>query len=373
MTSYQAKVQNINSPIVVQVTFKKLNLTSRKTIYYTEGEFNFGHTVYLAKTKRINTSKPTVWGLDDNFYSNLLEDDIIQIFPDGRINVLWEKRLNPYDIVLFITNQCNANCIMCPQPPHKDDYSLYDTNLLLLEYLKDQPIKKIGITGGEPTVKRNDLVKLLQLSYKNYPTAKVDLLTNAKKLSDFSYSKELSMSNPNINFCISFPSDNLEDFNSIIGADVFTDVLIAVQNLAKLRQNIELRIVIIKQNSNRLVSISEFIFRNFPFVIHIAFMGMEVIGHAFDNINKINIRPDEYNGSLLNAVQFLSQRDMAVSIYNIPYCLVDRRCWRFLRNSISAWKQSYSKECNLCIKKNSCPGLFETTKIDNFILLPITE
>lgn len=62
---------------------------------------------------------------------------------------------------------------------------------------------------------------------------------------------------------------------------------------------------------------------------------------------------------------------MNISVYNIPYCLVDRRVWRFLRNSISSWKQSYDKECNLCIKKITCPGLFATTKSNNYKVTPI--
>ena len=197
------------------------------------------------------------------------------------------------------------------------------------------------------------------------------MLTNGKKLSNFEYAKQLAISNPNITFCISFPSDNLEDFNNIMRAKIYQDVLKAVQNLAIFRQNIELRIVILKQNYKRLVSLSQFIYRNFPFVSHIAFMGMEVIGYAFDNIELINVEPKEYSKNLVEAVQFLNQRDMNLSIYNIPYCLIDERVWKFLRNSISKWKQAYKQECNLCSMKKDCSGIFSTTKINNFNLQPI--
>ena len=61
------------------------------------------------------------------------------------------------------------------------------------------------------------------------------------------------------------------------------------------------------------------------------------------------------------------------SIYNIPYCLVDKRLWKFIRNSISKWKQTYREECNLCSKKYNCPGLFATTKITPFDVKPILE
>jgi hypothetical protein len=64
-----------------------------------------------------------------------------------------------------------------------------------------------------------------------------------------------------------------------------------------------------KQNYKRLLQISEFIYRNFPFISHIAFMGMEVTGHAFDNFNEIDITPQEYNENLLEALIYLQQRE----------------------------------------------------------------
>jgi len=376
MTSYSAKIKNLKYPIIVQVSFKKYNFSSKKTIFILNNEFTLGHSAFIGKSmniQEINTNKPIIYDLNDIFFKNLNEDDILHIFPEGKINILWEKRLNQNDLTLFITNQCNAQCIMCPQPPKKDDYSLFNINKILLEYLRKQPIKKIGITGGEPTIKKNDLINLLKLSYLYYPDVNIDLLTNAKKLNNFNYTKKIALSNPNIKFCISFPTDNPDDFNKIIGTNIYTEVIHSIQNLAILKQNIELRIVIMKQNSNRLLNISEFIYRNFPFVSHIAFMGMEVVGYAFDNINDIDVNIKESNEELLNAIRFLNQRDMNISIYNIPYCLINKSMWKFLRNSISTWKQMYPPECNLCSKKSSCPGIFTTSKIQKYELSAIID
>jgi His-Xaa-Ser system radical SAM maturase HxsC len=367
MIFYKAKVKNLKQAIVVQVSVNNFNFFSKKTAFIkVNNSFSFGHSVYIIKNADINilnTKKPIIYNLPQKFFDELEEDDILNILPDGTINILWKKRLNFHDITLFVTNHCNANCIMCPQPPHKDQFSLLNTNKLLIKYLKKQPIKKIGVTGGEPTTKEYDLLTLLELSYKYYPNTKIDLLTNAKKLSDFSFAKKIALTNPNINFCISFPTDNMDDFNKIMGANIYNDILEAIQNLALLKQNIELRIVILKQNYKRLENISEFIFRNFPFVNHIVFMGMEIIGNAFNNIDIIDVNPNVYSVELFNSIKFLNRRDMNVSIYNIPYCLIDQSLWRFVRNSISRWKQSYLAECNLCIKKNTCPGIFSTSRI----------
>ena len=376
MKVYKSKLHNISKPIVAQVAFSKFSFDFKtKTAFiYENKQFTFGHSLLLtSKTLTQITNNPIAYDIENDFFNNVSNGDIIQITSDGTISVLWEKRLNPNDFTLFITHQCNANCIMCPQPPKKDEYSLMDTNKKILEYLSKEPIKMIGITGGEPTLKKNDLLELTSLAYKYYPSAYINLLTNGKNLSNFNYAKELALSNPNITFCISFPSDSLDDFNKIMKTDIYLDVLKTIQNLGILRQNIELRIVILKQNYQRLLEIAQFIYRNFPFVYHIVFMGMEVTGHAYDNIDDINIEPSLYKDKLLIAVQFLHQRDMHVSVYNIPFCLVDRRIWKFVKNSISKWKQSYNLECNLCSKKSICSGIFTTTKINNFKTKHILE
>ena len=196
-------------------------------------------------------------------------------------------------------------------------------------------------------------------------------LTNAKNLASFDNAKKISLSNPNITFCVSFPSDNKEDFDSIMRINIYEDVLKAIENLGKLRQNIELRIVITKKNHKRLKEISEFMYRNFPYVMHIAFMGMEVTGYAMENISEIEVDPGEYNSNLIEAVRFLKRRNMNVSVYNLPYCVVESRLWPYLRNSISSWKKTYANECNLCTKKENCPGLFITSVYHGYKLNPI--
>jgi His-Xaa-Ser system radical SAM maturase HxsC len=376
MTIFFAKVQNVTKILIFQISSSQYSFNSDiQTAFILKNEvFTIGHNAFLTTSDQIsNQTKPIVYNIKQEDIEKLSEDDVIQISPNGEISILWEKRLTSSDLTLFITHQCNANCVMCPQPPMKDEYSLFNTNLTLLKYVSKQPIKRIGITGGEPTTKKDDLITLLKEAYKIFPKTQVDLLTNAKKLSDFSLAKDLAMSNPNIIFCISFPSDNLDDFNEIMKAKLYKDVLTAIQNLGLLKQKVELRIVIIKQNYQRLLSIAEFIFRNFPFIYHITYMGMEVVGYAFDNIDIINISPKEYNDNLIKAVRFLHQRDIRVSVYNIPYCLVDEVLWKFLRNSISKWKQSYKQECNSCSLKSECSGIFTTTKINSFTLKPIIK
>ena len=153
MIKLTAKVKNLKNPIIVQVSFRKINLSLKDTLYIVKhNELTYGHSIYIAlNNKNYSQKKPVIYFVKEDI--NFLEDgDILQIFPNGNIFVLWSKKQNPNDLTLFITNQCNANCIMCPQPPKKDTYSYTKVNETLLKYVYKYPIQKIGITGGEPTL-----------------------------------------------------------------------------------------------------------------------------------------------------------------------------------------------------------------------------
>ncbi|MEK7308358.1 MAG: His-Xaa-Ser system radical SAM maturase HxsC, partial [Nitrospirota bacterium] len=54
------------------------------------------------------------------------------------------------------------------------------------------------------------------------------------------------------------------------------------------------------------------------------------------------------------------QRGMNVSIYNIPLCLLPERLWKFARQSISDWKNSFGMKCFECSVRERCSGMFES-------------
>lgn len=69
-------------------------------------------------------------------------------------------------------------------------------------------------------------------------------------------------------------------------------------NLAGIGADIELRIVINRMNFQRLPQLSEFIWKNLPFVAYISFMGLEDTGYSIKNHNKIWIDPIDYQKNL---------------------------------------------------------------------------
>ncbi len=104
-----------------------------------------------------------------------------------------------------------------------------------------------------------------------------------------------------------------------------------------------------------------FVYRNLPFVSHVALMGMEYHGNAQTNYDLVSIDPIEYKNELYKAVKEYVRYNIIVDIYNLPLCLVDKRLQCFCRDSISTWKKTFLSQCQTCIAKENCCGIFATS------------
>lgn len=291
------------------------------------------------------------------------EGDILLIHDDGHCEVLWDIDA-PKGNCLFVSDACNAHCPMCPQPPKKDEIVHHERNLRVLRLLRNPP-EMICITGGEPFLFPKRVISYFQIIRKRFPRAAVSVLTNGVCLSDFETAKRIALSAPlDTLFCISLHADTPSVMKEMNGAFLgFERAIKGIVNLGRLKQNIELRPVVSKANHKYLRTYAEFVYRNFPFVCHVAFMGQEICGNALKNYEKIWIDPVEYAVSLVDAVEFLDAVGISVSIYNVPRCILPVRAWRFAVQSISEWKQTYLPVCESCSEKSSCCGVFTTSGV----------
>ena len=264
---------------------------------------------------------------------------------------------------LFVTNHCNQRCLFCSQPPkERDDLNYFHKiNSKLVELLPID-LQSIGITGGEPTLLGNRLLQLLQKINQYLPNTNIHLLSNGIYYSDIDHALNLSNSKvANLTLGIPLYSYNHNVHNHIVQSDSFFNLINALHNLGHYGINIELRIVISKLNFKDLPLLAEFIYKNLPFVYHVAFMGLENTGLAKKNIDECWINPLDYCGQLNEAVSFLSICNFDVSIYNIPLCQMGNECWQYSRDSISEWKKRYHNKCDICSMKNLCSGLFNSS------------
>ena len=305
-------------------------------------------------------------------FDELKEGDIIKATPDGSIQVLWEESSS--DNVIFTTDFCNSACIMCPQIPRGEPFSYFEQNLRMLSLVKDsRKLHSIGITGGEPTIFKDEILKILTECYSKFPSVPIEMLTNGKNFDDFKFAKSCVLAHPRTTFCIPLYASYSEKHDYIVGADgSFEKTIKGIYNLTRLRQNIEIRIVILKHNYQDLPVLIDYIYHNMPFVSHVAIMGMEITGMAKSNCEEVWVDPTAYQDELKKSVLMLKRYNLPFSIYNLPRCLLEKKLWGYDRDSISKWKKVYLEKCGNCKEKERCCGVFATSSKQSSNIKPIS-
>jgi His-Xaa-Ser system radical SAM maturase HxsC len=356
--------QNINTEILGKVTLKGVGIFSRKDYVYVAKnatDISKGYLAVLTNNLLTDAKAPAVINIQS--LSELNEGDVVHINTDGSISVLYE--IQSSHNAIMATERCNHRCIMCPQPPVLQENDKTNFNLKLIS-LFDKSTQTIGITGGEPTLIGDNLFVLIEHIQKTLPKSSISLLSNGVKFADYKYAQKLVLLNHcDLQIDIPIFSDIDTEHNRIVGAKTFYKTIEGLYNLALFKQRIGLRIVVHKQTYKRLPQLAEFIYRNFPFVYHVAFMQMETTGLASQNIDELWIDPYDYNVELEEAVLNLARRNMNVSIYNAQLCVLPDSLREYARQSISDWKNIYIEVCNECILKKDCAGFFSTSQGKN--------
>lgn len=308
-------------------------------------------TLELTKNEVLVNSIPSL--------EHLSEGDLISVGIDGNIKTLY--RINSNHNTLLATERCNSNCLMCSQPPKDKEDTQYHFDI----YKKLIPLipkncVELGISGGEPTLMGDMFFELLALIKYELPDTEIHVLTNGRSFAWNNLAEKLSNLDYNrLMLGIPVYSDYYQVHDYIVQAEnAFYQTILGLHNLARYNQRLEVRIVLHKQSIPRLTKLAKYIYKNLPFVEHIAFMGLEFIGYTPHNIDKLWIDPFDYQKELSEAVEYLSGQGMHVSIYNTSLCVLPQHLWQFARKSISDWKNDYLPECTTCTKLNDCGGLF---------------
>ena len=288
-----------------------------------------------------------------------LPGDVIEIVP-GRPNIRIAYRRGQRGNVLFATERCNSFCLMCSQPPRQlaDDWRV-NHNLQLVELIDDD-LPNLAITGGEPTLLGDGLLRMVEACASRLPRTRLEILSNGRLFAAPSHLDRVAdIGHPDIQWNIPLYADVASVHDYVVQSrGAFEQTCAGLVRLAEMKQAIEIRIVLHKASIPRLVETARFIFRNFTFARHIALMGLEPIGFTLANRDALWIDPADYQDELVEAVGFLVQQGMAVSFYNLPLCTLDRRLWPFSRQSISDWKNIYLPQCEGCSARTRCGGFF---------------
>lgn len=361
MKQIQSKAYNVTEDIVGKITFNR-HIVFHRSNYILVGEditcAQKGFAATLTTAKNIKEVGSPICVIEN--VADINEGDVVVINKFGEIAFVYE--ISSKHNAIMATERCNHRCIMCPQPPILQEKDKTPFNLHLIT-LFDKETREIGITGGEPTLIGDNLFLLIKQIQKHLPKTAISILSNGVKFADKEYAMKLAKCfHHDLQIDIPLFSDIAEEHNRIVGAKTFYKTIQGLYNLALFHQRIGLRIVVHKQTYKRLPQFADFIYHNFPFVSQVAFMQMETIGLAKENIAELWIDPYDYNEQLREAVLLLADRGMKPYIYNAQLCILpeDIRC--YAQQSISDWKDIYLPECEGCTLRGQCAGFFASNR-----------
>ena len=346
------------------------NLFTRNKILFCDKRplLEIGIVAYIVPEGKTFKTKKPILEVEKSVLS-FSPGDVVSITEQGTASILWE--VDTQHPALYVTDLCNSKCIMCPQNEGLSEH--YDECLKLLDLIDLPKGHTIGITGGEPTLNMDRLVEILKKIAKKTPNTSVHILTNGRLFANPENVKKIaSVEKIDVSFGVPLYSSIAEEHDYIVGVKgAFSETIDGIYNLGKYNQKIEIRVVVMRQNYKQLKLLANYIYRNLPFVVHVALMGMEYHGNAETNYDLVSIDAFDYKNNLFDAVREFVRYDMVVDVYNIPLCLVDSRIKNFCRDSISTWKKSYLPKCEDCKLKSECCGVFATSFTQSPHITPV--
>ena len=365
MWSVKGFPSNITEPIIARYSKEKgslLNKFSQKRIrIINQGDNEYGSAAGLSSEMTTTRLLPMIVGIDKDRLLEIKHGDILRLCPDGSVQKCWDS-LSKHN-TLYLTDFCNSRCIMCPQPTPEEASNYYDDALKIVSLLDSHELKSLCVTGGEPTLVKSKFIEVMAECRTKTRETSLLVLTNGRSFHNFSFIKEVMLNcPPKTVFAIPLYAPIASSHDHIVGCDgAFQETIRGIHNLIRFNASFEIRIVITALNYRFLPELANFIGWNFPVVNHVAIMGMEIHGMAEKQLASIWVEPLEYVKSLQEAVKIIAYRNIPVSIYNLPHCLVPEEVSRYCRKSISDWKQTYLSECDGCSQKEFCAGFFTTS------------
>lgn len=297
-------------------------------------------------------------------FDGLLSGDILSVSANGNFSVIHERCSSEIDI--FMTNQCNSNCIMCPLPENVRKKKNEGHGKWLIEYINILPedIGYINVTGGEPTLGKEYFIQVMSMLAKKFIYSDFQLLTNGRSVADKAFLQNvLNVCPKGMRFAIPLHASEPEIHDQISqskGSFAQTDR--GIRNLLKERQKVEIRIVVSKKNLCYLTETAQYIADNYKGLFCVNFIGMEMMGNAAINREILWVEYFEVFQKAKTAIDLLARSGIDVQLYNFPLCAVDRGYWHIAAKSITDYKVRFMDECEECSVKEICGGFFYSTK-----------
>lgn len=286
-----------------------------------------------------------------------LAGDVLLVDPDGgRAERIF--RHGSRHNTLLVTERCDQLCVMCSQPPkktHVDRFSYFEEACLL-----SAPDSLIGISGGEPTLYKQELFRLIERTAELRPDVGFHILSNGQHFTADDIDRLRLPAYGNVIWGIPLYAATPTLHDEIVGKmEAHARLLDSFASLMRAGARVELRTVLLSTNVASLPQLARFITRHLRFIECWSIMQLENIGFAKNRWSNLYVDHRRHFEEIATAIDAAQMRHVPVRLFNFPRCTVPTHYRDLAPASISDWKRKYSPACDGCTEREACAGFFE--------------
>lgn len=286
-----------------------------------------------------------------------LDGDVVAIDPmAGRLERLLRTG-SPHN-TLLVTERCDQLCVMCSQPPKKTHVDRFD--LLEAACLLAEPDIVIGISGGEPTLYKEQLLGMVERVLAARPDLAFHILTNAQHFEGEDIERLRDPRYRRVCWGIPLYAAEPDLHDEIVGkTGAFARLEVSLAHLLCAGARVELRTVLVQPNLGSLVPLAHHVGVRLRFIESWSIMQLENIGFARNRWASLYVDHRQGFGQIAAALDLASLQGIPARLFNFPRCTVPEQYRHLAAASISDWKRKYAAGCTPCTEKDSCTGFFE--------------
>jgi His-Xaa-Ser system radical SAM maturase HxsC len=286
-----------------------------------------------------------------------LDGDVVLVHPQGnRVERL--LRAGSGHNTLLVTERCDQLCVMCSQPPkktHDDRFDLLEQACLLAE-----PGIVIGISGGEPTLYKEQLLAMIERVLTVRSDLEFHVLSNGQH---FEVADIERLRNPifrKVAWGIPLYATDAGLHDHIVGKEgAFARLEESFAYLTLAGARVELRTVLVEPNLYALPALARYVTVRLRFIESWSIMQLENIGFARNRWAALYVDHTRDFTPISDALDWAKLHGMSARLFNFPRCTVPEPYRYLAPASISDWKRKYVAACEGCTQRSACAGFFE--------------
>lgn len=296
----------------------------------------------------------------DGLPAGELDGDVILVQPRDGGTARAERLLRSGSMhnTLLVTERCDQLCIMCSQPPKKTHYDRFD--YFEQACLLAEPNTLIGISGGEPTLYKDQLCGMMERVLTSRPDLEFHVLSNAQHFEREDVERLRDPVYRRVSWGIPLYAAEPGLHDRIVGKEgAFARLEQSFAHLLMAGARVELRSVLLADNVGALPELARYVATRLRFIEVWSIMQLENIGFAKNRWPQLYVDHSRQFGPIAAALDWAALHGAPAQLFNFPRCTVPEAYRPQAAASISDWKRKYMPACASCRERAACCGFFE--------------